>query len=353
MTTEWGRSFQIGRAAVGGSSPVYVIAEAGVNHDGDVDRACELIHVAAAAGADAVKFQVFKAERLVTRAAPTADYQRKTGESSSQYERLMRLELGYDAFGELADCARQQRIEFLATPFSVPDLVFLLELGVSAIKLASPDIVNSLLLRAAGQAGIPVIASTGAADADEIEMAVRYLAALGNTDFALLHCVSTYPTPEDEANLGAIRTLAESFECIAGYSDHTESVEMGGLAAAGGAKIIEKHFTLDRSGDGPDHAFSLEPEQLATYIECIRSVEGVMGDGTLDPRPSEQDVRTCARGHVVACRDIHAGERLTEAMLTVKRAGTGVPAAELIDLLGRCATDEIPADTPVEWSSIV
>lgn len=382
------RSFRIGPATVGEGGPVYVIAEAGVNHDGCVDTAMRLIDIAFEAGADAVKFQVFSADRLVTRSAPTAEYQKQAAFTTSQYEMLKHLELSHDDFAAVAGHAGRYGIEFLATPFGVEDMSFLVSIGVRAIKLASTDIVNGPLLEAAAATGLPVIASTGAADRDEVAMAVRRFAIDQSRDregadmlgrplpygrgsvvhtpgsdkcgsdvqipgpLALMHCVSSYPTPESDANLGAIRTLAETFDCVSGYSDHTESVEMGGLAVAAGARIIEKHFTLDRGRKGPDHAFSLEPAQLAEYIRRIRRVEGTMGDGEIAAAPCERDVRDKARGQVVAARDIRAGETLTAATLTIKRAGGGIPAGELPALIGRTVRDHIAGDTPLTWEAI-
>ncbi len=326
-----------------------VVAEAGVNHDGRTDVARELIHAAADAEADAVKFQVFSADRLVTRYAPTADYQKQATQGPSQYEMLSRLQLPYEEFAELAAYARQCDIELLATPFSVEDLKFLVSIGVQAIKLASTDIVNEPLLSAAAESGLPVIASTGAAVAEEIGRAVDRFRQLAAGPLALLHCVSCYPTPESQSNLGKIRVLAEMFGCVTGYSDHTESISMGGYAVAAGASIIEKHLTLDRSRQGPDHAFSLEPTAMAEYIRQIRYVERLLGDGTIGAQECEQEVRRLARGNVVAARRILAGETLDPAMLTIKRAGGGLEASEFRSLVGRRARVDIPADTAVQW----
>jgi len=346
------RSFEIGPAVVGASAPVYVVAEAGVNHDGDMGVARELIHAAAAAEADAVKFQVFSADRLVTRGAPAAVYQQRGARSNTQYEMLSRLELTRDEITDLAHCAGRCGLEFIATPFGIEDLYSLVELGVRAIKLGSADIVNAPLLDAAAATGLPVIASTGAADFDEVAQAVERLGRPGAGPLALLHCISSYPTREWEANLGAIGTLARAFDCVSGFSDHTESVTIGGYATAAGARIIEKHFTLDRTRRGPDHAFSLEPEAMAQYIRGIRYAERLRGDGAIEPRASEREVRALARGSVVAVRDIHAGETLTQPMLTVKRPGGGIAPSDLDALVGRQARADISADAPVTWEAV-
>lgn len=345
-------SFQIGPAAIGPGAPVYVVAEAGVNHDGDVGLARELIHAAADARADAVKFQVFAADRLVTRSAPPARYQRETAAAESQHEMLSRLELSWQAFADLAAYAGRQGIEFLATPFSAADLEFLVSLRLRALKLASPDIVNPVLLDAAAASGLPVIASTGAADLDEVKAGVARFRRAGGGPLALLHCVSSYPALEEEANLGAIRTLSEVFGCVSGFSDHTQSLTTGGYAVAAGARIIEKHLTLDRSRHGPDHAFSLEPDMMVEYVRNVRAAEQVVGHGRIELSESQRDVRRVARGSVVAACDINVGQTLARAMLTVKRPGTGIAPLDLDKLVGRVAARDIPADTALTWDDV-
>ena len=345
-------SFQIGRKLVGQPGFVYVIAEAGVNHDGEIALAKELILAAAEAGADAVKFQVFSADRLVTRQAPVAAYQQKAGQAPTQHAMLRRLELSHDQLGQLAQFARQRGIEFLATPFSVPDLQFLVSIGVAAIKLASPDIVNAPLLDAAACSGLPVIASTGAADMDEIAAAVQRLRRSGPGLLALLHCISSYPAPEDQVNLAAIGTLARAFECVSGFSDHTDSVAMGAYAAAAGARIVEKHLTLDRKRPGPDHGFSLEPKAMAEYVRHVRHASGLLGDGRLSATDAQRDVRMLSRASIVAARDIQAGEVLDRGMLTTKRPGTGISPMEIDRIVGRRAVRAIHADTTLTWDDV-
>jgi len=346
-------TFSIGPAEIGAGSPVYVVAEAGVNHDGRLSVARELIHAAADAEADAIKFQVFKADRLVTKEAPTAGYQQRHTKSQSQYEMLSRLELSQEEFAELAIYAGHCGVEFLATPFSIPDVEFLVSLDVRAIKLASPDIVNGPLLDTVADTGLPVIASTGAANFNEVTAAVdRFRGRSTAGPLALLHCVSSYPASEWEANLAAIGTLARSFDCVAGFSDHTESLTIGGYAAAAGARIIEKHFTLDRGRPGPDHAFSLDPSMIATYIRNIRQAEQLLGSGKIDVTASQRDVRALSRGSVVAVRDIRTGESLSRSMLTIKRPGSGIPGIEIDALVGRSVQVDIPANEQVTWDAI-
>lgn len=329
--------------------PAFVIAEAGVNHDGDVGMARELIAAAADTGADAVKFQVFAADRLVTRQAASADYQQAAGQGPSQHEMLSRLELSHDDFASLALEADRRQIRFLATPFSLPDLDFLVTLGVQALKLASPDVVNAPLLDAAARSGLPVILSTGAAEETEIQDAVDRLRRAGCADLALLHCVSSYPTRECEANLAAIDTLHRRFRCVAGFSDHTQSLVIGGYAVAAGARIIEKHLTLDRKRRGPDHSFSLEPQEMAVYIRTIREAQEQLGDGRLGPTASQQEVRKLSRHSLVAARDIRAGETFTPQMLTTKRPGTGISPMRIDEVIGRQAVRPIPAETLICW----
>lgn len=344
--------FAIGPARIGPGNPVYVIAEIGVNHDGDVSAAQELIRAAAEAGADAVKFQVFAADRLVTRDAPATGYQRNAAGAASQHDLLRRLELSHETFADLMAFAGHCDVEFLATPFSVHDLTFLADLGVRALKLASPDIINRPLVESAVATGLPVIASTGAADIDEIAEAVALFDRPAAGPLALLHCISAYPADASEANLRAITTLARVFGRVTGFSDHTGSLIIGGYAVAAGAGIIEKHLTLDRHRPGPDHGFSLEPDQMADYIRNIRAAESMLGDGNPGPTPSQREIRDLARGSVVAARDIPAGHPIHHEMLTVKRPGGGITPAQLDRLVGRVTRVAVRRDTPLTWEMV-
>lgn len=345
-------SFNIGPASVGIGYPVYVIAEAGVNHDGDMSLARELIHAAVDTEADAVKFQVFSAERLAAESAPAAAYQQKTAGATSQREMLARLELSHDDFAELFEYAGRMGIEFIATPFSPVDLEFLLSLGVRAIKIASPDLVNPFLMDPAAASGLPVIASTGAAELAEIDWAVERFTNLDGGPLALLHCISSYPAHELEANLGAIGALSRTFDCIAGFSDHTESLEIGAYATTAGACIIEKHLTLDRKRSGPDHAFSLEPDQMREYIRNIRRAELLMGRGKIGMTGSQREVRNVARSSLVAACDIREGQIITRDMLTARRPGSGISVMRLDDVVGRRAARAIRRDTFLDWADL-
>ncbi len=345
-------SFRIGPTLIGPGEPVYIVAEIGVNHDGSLAVARELVRAAAQTGVDAVKFQVFSPERLVRRDAPAAAYQQEHAGATSQHELLSRLAMPPDAFAELAELAAQCGVEFLATPFSVPDLDFLVKLGVRALKLASTDIVNRPLLAAAVASRLPLMVSRGAADGDEIAAAVEFVGRQAGGPLALLHCVSSYPTPEWEANLRAIGTLAGRFGCVCGFSDHTESVTIGGYAAAAGACILEKHMTLDRSASGPDHSFSLTPAMMAEYVRNTRQAEMLLGNGRLAVSPCEAEVRRLSRGSVVAARDLSPGEVLTLEMLTVKRPGDGIAPTQLDLLVGRRVNQSVPADSPLSWDAL-
>lgn len=343
----------IGPAVIGVGRPVYVVAEAGVNHNGSLDLALEMVDAAAAAGADALKFQIFTADALVTADAAAAAYQRTSAGAQTQHQMLRSLELRAEDFAVIQRHCAQRGVEFLATPFAPPDLETLLGLGVRAIKLASTDLNNVPLLRAAAETSLPLIVSTGAADSGEIEAAARRLDEWGAADrMVLLHCVSSYPTPWSQANLRAIGQLQQRFGRHAGFSDHTTSETIGGLAVAAGARVIEKHFTLDRRMDGPDHAMSLEPGQLARYIGNIRQAEAALGTGSLDAAPCEQEVRRLARRSIVARRDIAPGEVLTAECVTVKRPGGGLEPDLMDELLGRRAVSAIAADEQLTWEMV-
>jgi len=331
---------------------VYIVAEAGVNHNGRLEAALQMVEAARHAGADAIKFQVFQADRLASRFAEQAAYQKKTGQAESQRQMLRELQLQPAEFARIKQHCDAVGIEFLATPFSVEDLRVLLDLGVRAIKIASPDIVNRPLLEAAGRSGLPIILSTGAAEPAEIDAAYRLLRDQHGCAVVLLHCVSSYPTPLEQANLRRMQALRDRCGCAVGFSDHTQEVQTGSLAVAAGAAMLEKHFTLDRSQPGPDHAFSLNPDQLTEYIHLARLAERILGDGALEPSESEREVRRLARCSVVAARDIPAGSVVSADMLAIKRPGTGIPPAELDAVAGCKVRQDIPADMPITWDML-
>ncbi|WP_367237604.1 N-acetylneuraminate synthase [Pseudomonas sp. Rh2] len=342
---------------------VYIIAEAGVNHNGDRDLAFSLVDAAAAAGVDAVKFQTFDAERLASKKAPKAAYQKQSGdESESQLEMLKKLELPKAWHQELQTHARLKGIEFLSTAFDSESLVFLSTLDMPLFKVPSGELTNGPLLWHFAKTGKRLILSTGMATLSEVEQglaivahALEYSHEPQDMDevwrnwgcqnvrqrlrghVTLLHCTSQYPTPSNEVNLRAMDTLATAFGLEVGYSDHTEGCLIPIAAVARGAKVIEKHFTLDRALPGPDHKASLEPNELRQMVADIRSLELALGDGHKSPQVSEWDTRKAARQQVVAARPISAGAVFSREDLTTARSGHGIPPTALWGLVGKHA----------------
>lgn len=328
-----------------------MIAEAGVNHGGDLGRARELVAMAAEAGADIVKFQSFVTGRSITRDAPKADYQlATTGATESQYEMVRRLELSRSDHEVLVEDCRRLGIEFLSTAFDAESFDLLLGLGIRRVKVASGELTNLPMLRRFGAAGLPLLVSTGMADLDEIAAALAALESAGTTRdrVTLLHCTTEYPAPFDEVNLRAMRTLAETFGTAVGYSDHTTGIAVPIAAAALGATVIEKHVTVDRSLPGPDHRASLEPAELAAMIGAIRSVEAALGDGVKRPTASELRNRAVARKSLVAARRIRAGETFGPDDLATKRPGTGLSPMLWDEVVGRRATRDYAPDEMIE-----
>jgi N,N'-diacetyllegionaminate synthase len=341
----------IGGRPVGAGAPVFFIAEAGVNHNGDPALAHRLIEVAAAAGADAVKFQTFRTEALVSRHAPKAPYQvETTGGGEGQLEMLRRLELSREAFAALAEDCRRRGILFLSTPFDHASADDLEALGVAAFKTGSGELTNLPLLEHLAAKRRPIIVSTGMATLDEVATAVA--AVGGRAPLALLHCVSAYPAPPGESNLRAMDTLRARFSCPVGFSDHTPGLTVALAAVARGASIVEKHFTVDRTLPGPDHRASLDPGELAALVTAVREVEAALGDGDKRPTPAELPTRAVARKSLVAARALRRGEPLTAEAVTVKRPGTGIPPGELGRALGRRVRRDVGADEVLEWTML-
>lgn len=331
---------------VGPNRPCMVIAEAGVNHNGTLQLAKQLVDVAMDSGADAVKFQTFKAERLVSASAPKAPYQlQTTNRNESQLEMLRRLELSEEAHRELLAYCRTLGIRFLSTPFDEQSADFLAALGVPAFKISSGDLTNAPLLRHVARKGRPMIVSTGMSTLAEVETAVRTIHEVGHPGLILLHCVSNYPANPADANLRAMQTMAEAFKVPVGYSDHTPGMTVALAAVALGACVIEKHFTLDRALPGPDHQTSLEPAELKALVRQIRTVEAALGHGRKEPAAAEAGTAAAARKSLVAAQDIPAGSRLTEALIAVRRPGTGLPPSMFTQVIGRTVVSNIPAGT--------
>ncbi|QCP53487.1 N-acetylneuraminate synthase [Trinickia violacea] len=328
-----------------------VIAEAGVNHNGSVDLAYRLVDAAAQARASYVKFQTFRAEKLVTRLAPKANYQKQTsGAGESQFEMLKRLELPLPAFRDIAAYCGQRDIAFLSTPFDAESAVFLAGVGMKALKVSSGDLTDIPFLRELGAMRLPIFLSTGMAKLGEVEDALETLEAAGTPleRITVLHCTTEYPAPIEEVNLRAMLALGSAFPRISiGYSDHTEGIDIPIAAAALGARVIEKHLTLDRSMEGPDHRASLEAPEFARMVESVRRVTAALGDGRKRPTPSELPNRLIARKSIVASRPIAKGEPLSPENLTVRRPGAGISPAQWDRVVGTLATRAYAADEPI------
>jgi N,N'-diacetyllegionaminate synthase len=329
-----------------------IIAEGGVNHNGDIDVAMKLVDVAAAAGADMVKFQTFSAKHLVTPFAGKADYQTKHTEGAeTQYAMLKRLELSRPGHVALMERCRLRGIGFLSTAFDLESVDLLVELALDRFKIPSGEITNLPYLQHIGGLGKPIILSTGMATLGEIESAVALLEAAGTprTQITVLHCNTEYPTPMRDVNLRAMLTIRDAFGVSVGYSDHTPGIEVAIAAVALGASVIEKHFTLDRRLPGPDHQASLEPDELAAMVSAIRNIEMALGNGIKGPSPSEFPNRAIARKSIVAAVPIRAGEPFSASNLAVKRPGTGISPMRWDEVMGRLATRDYVPDELIEW----
>jgi N,N'-diacetyllegionaminate synthase len=324
-----------------------IIAEAGVNHNGDMELAKKLIKIASDAGADYVKFQTFSADKLVTKIAPKADYQITTENfSENQYLMLKKLELSEQDHFELARVCRSLNIGFLSTGFDPSNINLLVSLGVKLIKIPSGEISNLPFLRFIGQLAKPILLSTGMSTMDEIESALRILeqSGISKQKITVLHCTSAYPTPIKDVNLLALKSIQEKFNVSIGYSDHTLDIEIPLAAVALGASVIEKHFTLSRNLDGPDHKASLEPHELKSMIQSIRKLEIALGDGIKRPMPSEIQNISAVRRSIVANRNIGIGEIFTVDNLVTKRPGNGLSPMEWDRLIGSKATKNYMQD---------
>jgi N,N'-diacetyllegionaminate synthase len=346
--------FYLGQRLIGGDAPCFVIAEAGVNHNGDPQRALALVHAAADAGADAVKFQTFRAKDLVGASARKAAYQTaNTGSDESQLAMLERLELGPEVFRHLKAEAEKRGLIFLSTPFDQASAELLSSLGVVGFKLGSGDLTNLPFLTSIAHFGKPIILSSGMANLDEVEDAVHTLNAAGCQQVAMLHCVSSYPAPINDSNLRAMDSIRLALGVTVGMSDHSMGWEVTLAAVARGAKIIEKHVTLDRRLPGPDHAASIEPHELKIMIQQIRLIESALGDGIKIPAACERDTAEVARRSVVAARDITPGTALTTADLAIKRPGTGIQPRHYNGLLGRTLKRGLVANEPLQWHDVL
>ena len=347
------KCFHVKDIPVGEGQPCFVIAEAGVNHNGDLSRALELIDAAAEAGATAVKFQTFRAKQLVTLHAPKAEYQARNEQvDESQLEMLQRLELSPADHRALIAHSRDRGILFMSTPFEEQSAGFLQQLGVAVFKVPSGEITNLPFLECLARMGKPLIVSTGMCTLGDVEAAVETIERAGNQQIILLHCVSNYPANPADVNLRAMATMRAAFGYPVGYSDHTLGISVGTASVALGATVVEKHFTLDRNLPGPDHRASLEPGELKDLISSIRTVELAMGTGRKSPVESESDTASVARKSLVASADIPVGTRLTNDLIAIKRPGTGLPPAMRTYLLNRMATCHIPAGALIQSENV-
>lgn len=356
---------------IGKETPCFIIAEAGVNHNGDLELAKKLVDSAKDAGADAVKFQTFKSEEIVTPDAEQAKYQTENiGKKESQYEMLKRLELSYSTFRELKKYCDEKGIIFLSTPHSCKEDVDLISELCPAIKVGSGDLTNLPILKYIAQKNLPIFLSTGMADLEEVKEVVETILAI-NEELILLHCTTNYPTALNEVNLKAMVTLKKEFNLPVGYSDHTEGINVSLAAIALGACMIEKHFTLDRNLPGPDHRASLEPKELKEMINGIRNIEKrltggerseniikelniveALGDGVKRPNLSEIEVAKVARKSIVAAVDIKKDQVIKENMLKIKRPGTGIKPKFLDKIIGKTAKEDIKKDELITWHNV-
>lgn len=327
-----------------------IIAEAGVNHNGDMAIARQLIDAAAEAGVDYVKFQTFKTENLVSVNAPTAEYQKTATNETSQFAMLKRLELSPAQHGELMAYCKEKGVKFLSTAFDFDSITLLSDLNLDFWKIPSGEITNYPYLERIARTGLPIVMSTGMSDIDDVKAAldVLYENGIKQEQITLLHCNTQYPTPMCDVNLRAMHTLADTFGTAVGYSDHTPGIEIPVAAVALGATVIEKHFTLDRNMEGPDHKASLEPQELKAMVMAIRNVEQALGSDCKQASTSETPNKAVARKSIVASRRILCGETFTEENITVKRPGNGISPMRWREVIGCTASRDFLPDELIE-----
>lgn len=330
----------------------FIIAEAGVNHNGDIDIAKQLVDKAYEAGADAIKFQTFKAENLVTKNAPKAEYQKSTTGDGNQFEMLKKLELSTKDHIVLKKYCEEKGVMFISTPFDFESVDLLEEIDVPLYKVGSGDLTNLPLLKYIASKNKPIILSTGMANLGEVEEAINTIYETGNNKLILLHCTSNYPTAYEDVNLRAMLTMQEAFKLPVGYSDHTIGIEVPIAAVTLGAKVIEKHFTLDRKMEGPDHRASLEPNQLKLMVKSIRNIEKAMGDGIKRCSKSEEKSKLVSRKSIVAKYDIEEGQVITQDLLDYKRPANGLSPKFVNYILGKKAREKIKKDQIIDFQKI-
>lgn len=346
------KSIKINSKIIGENQPCFIIAEAGVNHNGKLKLAKKMIDEAKKFGADAIKFQTYITEELVTDTAPKANYQKKTTKASSQFDMLKSLELSQDDFKNLKTYCKAKKIIFLSSCFDIPSAEFLNKIKVPAFKIGSGEITNVPLLEKVACFSKPIILSTGMTNMLEVKKAVKVIHAAGNYELILLHCTTEYPSRVEDVNLRAIATMRKEFNLPIGFSDHTPGILISQAARVMGACVIEKHFTLDKKMSGPDHKASLDISEFKDLVQSIRIIEKAFGDGKKIPQKSELDIRNVARKSIVARVEIKKGEKINSEMLAVKRPGTGI-APEYIDkIIGKRAKKDIGVNKLLTWKDL-
>lgn len=343
---------RIGERSVGRNQPVFIIAEAGVNHNGRFDNAKKLIDIASKAGADAVKFQTFKSSGLVTDNAYAADYvQKNIGKKVKQIDMIRELELEYDDFKKLKNYCDGKNIIFLSTPHSFDAIDFLEEL-IPAYKFGSGDLTNIPSIEYAAKKGKPMLLGTGMATLQEVKSAVGAIRKQGNNQIVLLHCTTNYPCEIGEVNLNAMLTMKKEFDCLVGYSDHTEGLVVPTVATAMGANVIEKHFTIDKNLPGPDHKASLNPDELKNMVSNIRETELILGSFDKKPTASEEKIKRVVRKSLVAKNNISKGTKITRDLIDIKRPGNGISPADIEKVVGRIAKINIQKDESFQFNMV-
>ena len=328
----------------------FIIAEIGVNHNGSVELAKKMIKSASECGVDAVKFQTFNSEDLVTENAKTASYQEKNTNENSQLKMLKKLELTFDNFKELNEYALKNNVMFISSPFDIKSVDLLEKLDVPLYKLGSGELTNFELIDYVQKTGKPIIISTGMATLDEIKETYDFIENKDN--LIILHCITGYPTSFEEANLNFIKTLQKEFDVPIGFSDHSPGIELPIAAVALGACVVEKHFTLDKNLEGPDHKASLNPKEFKAMVDAIRNVEVAMGDGVRKFSDNEEEIKKVARKSIVLNQDVKKGTVLQREMLSIKRPGTGIPPKFINDIIGKEIIEDLKSGTVVLWENL-
>ena len=342
----------IGNRIIGEGQPVFIIAEAGVNHNGKLSLAKKMVDAAKLAGVDAVKFQTFKTENIAIHSCAKAEYQKRYGDDETQFRMLKRLELSEPDFRELFNYCKKKKVLFLSTPFDHDSAGFLHRLGVPAFKISSGDLTNLPLLKEVACYKKPMIISTGMSDMVEIKEAVKCVVSAENSKIVLLHCTSSYPAGFDDVNLKAMKTMARTFKLPVGLSDHTEGIIIPIAACAMGACVIEKHFTLNKDMQGPDHKASLSPAELIDMVRSVKNVERAMGTGEKAPARNEEAARKVIRKSVVSLARIAKGEKIEGCMIAVKRPATGIKPKYFDRIIGKKAKKDIAKDEVLTWEKV-